>query len=114
MSKWRLREFRTHSQEVVLLGLDPMAVGLKTAPLTLLASWFSSVQVSRHEGAPGWGGRGERERTVCQGRGSGRELTADPKPLQGPPQGEEAQDPSWQGRVKLVPAELCVGFLARK
>lgn len=36
MSKWRLREFRTHSPEVVLLGLDPMAVGLKTAPLTTL------------------------------------------------------------------------------
>lgn len=32
MSKWRLREFRTHSQEVVLLELDPMAVGLTLPP----------------------------------------------------------------------------------
>lgn len=57
---------------------------------------------------------GKGRGTVCQGRGSGRELTADPKPLQGASQGEEAQDPSRQGRVKPVPAELCVGFLARK
>lgn len=81
-------------------------------PPTFLASQFSSAQIPRHDDTPGQGGkpsgspgRGEErwQHSPSGWAGSGRELVANPEPLQSCLQREEAEGP---GGPRLVEPKM--------